>query len=188
MIKKGFEKKNQTLKKIKQLTDIEKSYLAGFIDGEASIDAKIIRANDLVHKFALSVGVSITQKPEKRWFLISLQKKLGCGSINSITEDSSEKKSIDNFILNSMPLVRHLLLELQPYLKLKKPQAKLAIKIIDRYWKRNFLSKLEFINLCKIIDRLTELNNSKKYLKKNSITGTTVEKELLADDPDPTVF
>ncbi len=182
MSKKFLQKKTPNLKKIKQLTDLEKSYLAGFIDADGYIYAKIVRSNDRIHKFAIKVEVSVTQKINKRWFLIKLQKKIGCGNLNIAPADSSETKTTDNFVLNSMPLVKGFLLEMRPHLKLKKTQAELAILIIDLYCKQKSVSKFEFIKLCKMVDKLIELNDSEKYLKKNSITGTTVEKELLADN------
>jgi hypothetical protein len=182
MSKNFLQKRTPNLKKIKQLTDLEKSYLAGLIDAAGCIYAKIVRANYRTYKFAIRVDVSVNQKINKRWFLIKLQKKLGCGSLNIATADSSETKTIDKFTLNSMPLVKGLLLELRPYLRLKKTQAELAILIVDLYYKQKSASKFEFIKLCKIVDKLTELNDSEKYLKKNLITGTTVEKELLADN------
>lgn len=182
MNKNFFKKTNQTSKEINKLTEIEKSYIAGFIDGDGSIYVKIVRDKTRTYKFALRVEVSVTQKPNRRWFLLSLQKKLGCGNLNLALPQSSKTKTVDNFTLSSMPLVRALLLSLQPYLILKRPQSRLALRIIDTYFKKKLSSKLEFIKLCKIADKLTALNDSKKHFKQNSITGITVEKELLADN------
>ena len=50
------------LHKLKRLTDIERSYITGFLDGDGSIYAQIVKRSDYRLKFQIRVSISFYQK------------------------------------------------------------------------------------------------------------------------------
>jgi hypothetical protein len=53
------------LKKLKRLSPLELSYIAGFLDGDGSIYAQIIRRPDYRLRFQLRVSISFYQKTNR---------------------------------------------------------------------------------------------------------------------------
>jgi hypothetical protein len=160
--------------KIQRLTDNEVIYLAGFLDGDGNIYAKLVKDKTRKYKHAIRVEISFSQKKNRRFFLMKWQKKLGCGKLN--LAENSLKKPVDNLTIGELGKVRELLVKLKCHLQIKKGQAKLAIDIIENYHRKNDISLDQFCLICKKIDKLTALNDSKK--KEGSITGASVIKEL----------
>jgi len=161
------------------LTEKEINYLAGFIDGDGSIYAKIAQAKDRKFKYAIRVEISLTQKSSRRWFLEKWQKKLGCGKLNYAEE--SPKKTVDNLIIGQMGKVRELLFLLKNNLMIKKGQAKDAIVLIDKYYKRKNMTLEDFCSVCSLADKITAQNDSIKA--ENFVTGASVIKELRENNP-----
>jgi hypothetical protein len=56
--------------------------------------------------------------------------------------------------------VKQLLLQLLPYLIIKKPTAKLVLEIIDKLETTN--NRSDFIEVCKLVDKIAKLTDSKK--------------------------
>lgn len=156
------------------LTEKEISYLAGFIDGDGSIYAKIVSANDRKFKYAIRVEISLSQKLTSRWFLEKWKKKLGCGNLNKA--EDSPKRTIDNLTIGQFGKVREVLLLIKNDLLLKKGQAKDVINLIDKYFGNKTMTLDEFCECCVLVDKITARNDSKKT--KDSITGASVVKEL----------
>nr|AEP20750.1 ORF168 [Kryptoperidinium foliaceum endosymbiont] len=166
------------ISKIQKLTDCEAAYLAGFLDGDGSICAKIVKDPTRIHKYAIRIEICFIQKKNRRFFLKRLQNQLGCGNLN-LTEESLGR-TVDNLTIGKLSKVRELLIKLKCHLQLKKGQAKYAIDIIDNYYQRKNITLDQFCLLCENVDKLTALNDSKK--KKGAITGALVIKELRANN------
>jgi hypothetical protein len=151
---------------MKDIPEKEKSYIAGFLEGDGCFNAHIIRREDSRLRFQIRVSIIFFQKSNCHWFLIWLKKRLVYGAIRKRPDGISEYAIVGN------QMVRNVLENLQSYLQLKKEQAKLVLDII------NHLSKLQnpqtFIKLCELVDKLVFLNNSKKRL----ITSLVVRNEL----------
>lgn len=151
---------------MKDISEEEKSYIAGFLDGDGCVNAQIVRREDYRLRFQIRVSITFFQKTNRHWFLIWLKKKLVYGAIRKRPDGISEYAIVGNQI------VRNILENLQDYLRLKKEQARLVLDII------NHLSKLQnpqtFIKLCELVDKFVFLNDSKKRL----ITSLVVRNEL----------
>ena len=65
--------------------------------------------------------------------------------------------------------VEKILLALQPYVKLKKKQLELGLKILRKL--KSYKSPKEFLKICKLVDKFSQLN----YSKKRIITSKVVE-------------
>lgn len=144
------------------LTDIHKAYIAGFLDGDGSIISKIVRAEDRKFGFSIRISVIFIQKTEKYWFLLYLKNLIKYGNLRKRNDGICEY-----IILSSRP-VEILLLELLPFLKIKKSLALHILKIIKH--KRNIKDENQFIEACGLCDEATAMT----YSKKRTITKDTV--------------
>ncbi len=155
---------------MKVLTIEERHYLAGFLDADGSIFAQLVRGNDLKYKYRIRVSVGFYQNKRYNWFLKNLKKDLKCGSLRTKSDDVTE------YIITGADPVKNLLLQLKDSLVLKKRQANLVLEILEQ--KKQIKSKADFIEVCRLTDKVALLN----YSKKRTITAEEVEKVLLKDD------
>lgn len=167
---------------MKTLNENEKAYIAGFIDGDGCILAQIIPRKDYVYKFQIRVSVTFYQKKNRHWFILWLHKKLKGGVVRIRNDDMSE------YTITGFTLVRDLLTLIYPFLIIKRPLAKLILKIIDEVKTVN--SKEHFLEVCKLVDKVAQFTDSKK--RKNtsqvvkSILFSPVETSSGADAPRDT--
>ena len=155
---------------MKTLTIEERHYLAGFLDADGSIFAQLVRGNDLKYKYRIRVSVGFYQNKRYNWFLKNLQKDLKCGTIRTKPDGVTE------YIITGANPVKDLLLQLKDSLVLKKRQANLVLEILEQ--KKEIKSKADFLEVCRLTDKVASLN----YSKKRTITAEEVEKVLLKDD------
>ena len=152
---------------LNKLSNTDLAYIAGFLDGDGSIYTKIIRREDYKSKFQLSVEISLTQSRKRLYFLQQLQKDLGMGAL---VKARSGEPNISDLVIKGENVVGPLLRAIMPYLRLKSTQAKLMLNIIERLP----ISKKDpsqFVEICKIADKIANLNDSKK----RTVTSQTVE-------------
>lgn len=148
---------------MEQLTDNEKSYIAGFLDGDGSVNAQIVRRHDYVLKFQIRVSVTFFQSTRRKWFLIFLKKKLKMGTLRNRPDGMTELAIVGT------DSVCKLLLALQPYILIKRRQAKLVLSIIKKL-SQSKRDPIAFLELCAIVDKFEFLNDSKK----REVTSITV--------------
>ena len=146
---------------MKKLTIEDKNYIAGFLDGDGSIFAQIIPGSNYKYNFRIRVSIGFYQKKNKHWFMLKLRKLLKYGSLRIRKDDVSE------LVITGVGPVEQILSQLQNYLILKKKNANLVLKIIEK--KRKVNSKDEFIEVCKLVDQVAELNYSKNRLVTSEI-------------------
>ena len=156
---------------MKILTIAEKNYIAGFLDGDGSIFAQLVPGKSLKYKYRVRVTVGFYQHKKHRWFLMGLKKKLKCGVLRTKTNDN-----VMEFTITAADPVKNLLLQLSGCLLIKKRQANLVLELLEK--KRNLKCKADFIEVCKLVDKVAALN----YSKNRIITSETVAKVLLSDD------
>jgi hypothetical protein len=129
-------------------------YLAGFIDGDGCILAQIVKRDDYKFQFQIRVSIMLYQKTSRHWFLLQWLNILNMGSLRKKNDSMSELA-----IVGTTP-VKKLLLQLLPYLIIKKPTAKLVLEIIENLDKIN--NRSDFIEVCKLVDKVAEHTDSKK--------------------------
>lgn len=158
---------------MKTLTPEDAAYLSGFIDADGSIFAQIIKNKTSKHKFHIRVTIQITQLTKRKFFLERILNKIDAGYIR-------ERGEISDYVLTETKNVFNLLIQIKPFLILKKKQANLIILIIQNLpSSKNSLDK--FIETCKMVDFVAKLNDSKK--RKNSTqTVETVLTTLKSKD------
>lgn len=145
-----------------KLQENDKTYLAGFVDGDGSIIAQLICRKDYKHKYQIRVTFQVTQQKKRRWFLEKLQELVGAGYIR-------DRANVSDYIIVEPLNVANLLKQIAPVLKLKQKQANLVLKIIEQLPSSKD-SQDKFLELCALVDQVAALNDTKK--RKN--TATTV--------------
>lgn len=158
-------------------------YLAGFVDGDGCILSQIIPRKNYKLKFQIRVSITFYQKKSRHWFILWLHKQLKCGVIRIRNDNMSE------YTITGPVFVKPLLVALYPHLRIKRPLAKLVLKIIDQV--KTVDSKEDFLEVCKLVDKVAQFTDSKK--RKNtsevvkSILFPPVETEsILLEIPEKT--
>lgn len=158
---------------MKQLQQNDLIYLAGFIDGNGSIMAQLVARPDNKLKYQIRFTIQITQLKKRSWILEQFKDLIGAGYIKNRNE-------ISDFVLVETANVYNLLKQLQPFLKLKKKQANLVLKIIEQL-PSSKNSSLKFYELCKLVDQVAALNDEKSRVHTAETVAVTL-KELKKDD------
>ena len=141
--------------KDKKLSVEKLAYLAGFLDGDGSINAQIIRRVDYRLGYQIRVTVTFFQSSKRHWFLIKLQKEFLFGATLRRRDDG-----VSELALVGVQTVKPFLELLQPYLLVKKNQTKIVLEICNKLSKNQ--SPEQFIELCEKVDLLESMNDSKK--------------------------
>ena len=148
----------------KHLTDTQKAYIAGFLDGDGSIFIQIVHRKDYRLKFQIRFSIVFFQKTEKEWFLLKLKKFLLHGSIRDRNDGMSEYAIVG---LEQTVSVLHIL---SPYLSLKRKLATLLFEIAQKVRKIQTLEDL--LHVCELVDTSARFT----YSKKRTVTTDTVRK------------
>ena len=159
------------LRKLKRLSPIELSYIAGFLDGDGSIYAQIVKRSDYRLKFQIRVSITFYQKTTRHWFLIQLKNQLQYGTLRK-----NESNGMSEYTIVGEDAVKYCLEALRPHLKIKKRQATLLLQIIKQSQKEEEPSA--FLTRCELVDQVSRLNAS-KVSKQRKITSETVRSLFL---------
>ncbi|HEY5631631.1 MAG TPA: LAGLIDADG family homing endonuclease [Nitrososphaeraceae archaeon] len=152
---KDFIRTKRALEFNSHLTEEDKSYIAGFIDGEGSIFISCTKRKSKWLDYSPMLCITNSNKEVLEW----IKKMLDRGVITkSSTRKNIKWKTCYSYIKNGVGLLPILNLII-PYLKVKKKQAELLRQFIllrlEREWGSKFYSKEE-------IDIYTELKKLNK--------------------------
>ena len=134
------------------------AYIAGFLDGDGCIMLQLVYRHDYVLGYQIRASIVFYQKKQYRIFLYWLQKQFdNVGYIRDRNDGMSEYTIVG---IADVGKVLHLLL---PYLRLKKPQAEIALNVISQMpGSGRKMTKEKLLLLAKDVDRFVDLNYSKK--------------------------
>ena len=130
------------------------AYLAGFLDADGSIYVRLKPNSTYKYDFQIAPSVVLFQKHTAEEFLNDLKNRLQMGYLRHRND------GIIEYTIGDRPSIRRLLRMTLPYLRLKKPQARLMIAILDL--QKEVASAQEFVKLAEMIDHFGQLNYSKK--------------------------
>lgn len=147
------------------------AYLAGFIDSDGSLIAQIVRKSDYVYKFQIRLSVQFSQKTSRKHHLEKFRQEIGYGHVVT-------RGNMSDFVITEARIVYAFLSLLKPYLRIKVKQANLILKIIQELPSAK-VSKEKFIELCKLANQVSALNEPNKPLKN---TWELVKAELFSED------
>jgi len=136
------------------------------MDADGGFLAQIKRANDHVLKFKISVSFSLYQKTVRHYGLLKLHEVIGGNS--PIVRKSNGMSYISNA---SIPIVKKFVTMIKPHLIFKTKHADLILSIIEDL-EKGICSRKHFIEVCKKVDKVAELTDSKSRV----VTTETVLK------------
>jgi hypothetical protein len=134
-------------------------YIAGFLDGDGSIIAQLVRSNHYKWGYNVRVTVQFTQHTKRLAFLNHLRDIIGVGSVKPKTDPST----VADYVITDVSHVYKLLGQLQPFLKIKQKQANLVIRLIEQMPLAKDSPDL-FIKQAQLVDQVAALNDSKNRI------------------------
>lgn len=144
------------------MTNEEKSYIAGFFDGDGCIMAQLVKHKDYVFGFQIRVSIVFYQKNSHQEILSWLKTILKLGYIRQRNDGMTE------YTIVGLQEVKETLELLYPFLRLKKVLAKEVIQLINSYPTK--MTVKDLVRLSKIVDKTAKFN----YSKKRTNTSETV--------------
>lgn len=156
---------------MKKLSEKEKAYIAGFLDGDGSIYVRLKPNSDYRFRFQIAPAIVFYQAEKEKHHLVWLQRKLGEGYLRK------RKDGIVEYTIGDVKGIESFLHSILPYLRLKRKQAQLMLKVLDA--KGKIKTAKEFVRLAELIDRFQELNYSKKRTQNAERVKLTLQKEGL---------
>jgi hypothetical protein len=147
-------------------------YVAGFLDGDGCIMLQLVYRHDYVFGYQIRASIVFYQKTKHKDFLVWLKKRLRFGYIRDRNDDITE------YTIVGFNEVENILKLLQPYIRLKKNQTKLALQIIKKLKAVKRYTPPILLKVSKLVDQFAKLN----YSKKRTNTSAKVEAYLKAKD------
>jgi hypothetical protein len=136
------------------LTNLEKAYIAGFLDGDGCIMFQLVRRKDYIYGYQIRASIVFYQNKSNQRILKWLKSKLKYGYLRERKDNMVEYTIVGkDYVVETVNL-------LQPYLKLKKRHANLTFKI-NELWPKRFSQK-SLLKVAKLVDGFKRLNYSKK--------------------------
>lgn len=135
------------------------AYLAGFLDGDGSIYVRVKPNKSYRFKFQIAPTIAFFQSRKEAKKIEEMQKYYKLGYLRRRND------GIIEWVVGDELGIKLLLNKSIAFLRLKKPQAKLMLEILDK--KSKIKNKKDFIFLANKIGRFRELNYSKKRKKRN---------------------
>jgi hypothetical protein len=154
-------------------------YIAGFLDADGCITAQIVPRKDYVLKFQIRLSVTFFQKTKHHWCLEKLKKECGYGTLRKRNDGMSE------YAIVGKDSVRNILKTLEPAVRVKRPQLKRVLHIIDELPKAK--DPQTFLTLCESVDHFEQLNFSKRRKNTSATVRSTFEQFGMLDVPVETV-
>jgi len=154
-----------------KLSNQQKAYIAGFLDGDGSIYVRLKPNSTYRYQFQVSPAVVFYQSQKEKSHLHWLQKTIGIGYIRKRND------GIIEYIVGDIKSLKMLIKNLLPYLQLKQRQAKLMLEVLRL--KEKIKSGKDFLRLAKRIDEFQKLNYSKKRIQNSSKVEKVLKEEGL---------
>ena len=140
------------------LTQLDRAYLAGFLDGDGSIYAQLKPNPTYRYGFQIAVYAVLYQSQQDREQFEKICSLVNLGYLRV------RKDGILEYIIGKTDSLREFLRIVQPFAILKKQQIALMLRILDM--KDRAKDKNTFAELANLIDNFRELNYSKKRKKR----------------------
>lgn len=136
------------------MSNEEKAYIAGFLDGDGCIMAQLVRRKDYIYGYQIRTSIVFYQKITHQQILSWLKSKLNYGYIRQRNDGMTE------YTIVGLREVGQVLAILYPYLRLKKKLAKMVMQLIIMHPVR--MTPQQLIKLSYVVDATAKFNYSKK--------------------------
>lgn len=138
------------------MSNEEKAYIAGFLDGDGSIMAQLVSRKDYKLRYQIRVSIVFYQKSTHHEYLLWLKEQLGNGYVRIRNDGMSE------YTIVGLREVESVLTLLYPFLRLKQTLAKMVLVLIKRHPEQRKMTDAKLISLSKLVDKTAAFNYSKK--------------------------
>ena len=140
------------------LSQTQKAYLAGFLDGDGSIYVRLKQNSTYRYGFQIAPYIVLFQSQKDKENFQKICSLIGLGYLRV------RKDGILEYIIGKTEGLRKFLKIVKPFVILKKRRVALMTEILDK--KEKVKNKNDFRKLVDLIDRFRELNYSKKRKKR----------------------
>ena len=142
-------------------SNIERAYIAGFLDGDGSIMLQIKKRNDTKRGYRFMATICFYQDTRHDKGLYWIREVLGAGYI------SERNDSITELRINGFSTVEAILIELKPFIRFKKIQTQAMIAACRIL--RNEINTLSEKQLLKVASLILSIQNAnyKAHRKKS---------------------
>ncbi|MDD2251258.1 MAG: LAGLIDADG family homing endonuclease [Candidatus Cloacimonetes bacterium] len=144
-----------------KISSTQKAYLAGFIDGDGSIYVRLKPNISYRYGFQISPYIVLFQSSKDEKLFKEVYSLINFGYLRK------RKDGILEYTIGKVEDIKNFLEMIGPYLILKRKQAILMLKILEK--KELVKSESDFEKLMNLIDKFRDLNYSKKR-KKHKLT------------------
>ena len=151
------------------MTNEEKAYIAGFLDGDGSIMAQLVFRKDYKLGYQIRVSMVFYQKTSHQDHLLWLKKQLGYGYVRTRRDGMTE------YTIVGLREVEYVLKLLYPFLRLKKALAGKVLVIITKHPAQRKMTAKQLVSLSRLVDETAAFNYSKKR------TNTSVQVKAFLD-------
>lgn len=156
------------------MSDEEKAYMAGFLDGDGSIMAQLVYRKDYKLGYQIRTSIVFYQKTKHRKFLVWLKDQLNYGYVRNRNDGMSE------YTIVGLKEVEEVLKLLQPFLHLKKDLAKVVLSIIDKHPPSRKMTASKLIALSRLVDSSSTFNYTKKRTNSSKVVETFLKARNLS--------
>ena len=136
------------------MSNEEKAYVAGFLDGDGCIMTQLVRRKDYIYGYQVRTSIVFYQKKKNQRILSWLHHQLRHGYIRERNDGMVE------YTIVGFKEVQETLVLLHPYLRLKKVLARKVLELIEQHPTR--MSPRELIRISRLVDATAAFNYSKK--------------------------
>ena len=136
------------------LSQTQKAYLAGFLDGDGSIYVRLKPNSTYRYGFQVAPYIVLFQSQKEKENFKKIYSLIRLGYLRV------RKDGILEYIIGRVNELREFLKIVKPFVILKKEQVALMTEILDK--KEKVKDKNDFRKLIDLIDRFRNLNYSKK--------------------------
>lgn len=136
------------------MTNEEKAYIAGFLDGDGCIMAQLVRRKDYIFGYQVRTSIVFYQNQTHQEILSWLKSMLDIGYIRQRNDGMAE------YTIVGLRDVRHIVALLLPFLRLKQELAQLIIHLIDSY--PATMTPNELVRLGRLVDATAAFSYSKR--------------------------
>ena len=141
----------------KRLSEVERAYIAGFLDADGAIMATIERHKEKKFGFRIRVVLKATQaNPKILWWL---QSKCHCGLVR-------KNRTTYDWLVRNQTEIKEILFILQPYFRIKNQQTTKALHLLSSV----IHSPKELMTAARLADALARLNVRSKNRRINYAT------------------
>ena len=138
------------------MSNEEKAYIAGFLDGDGSIMAQLVKRKGYKLGYQIRTSIVFYQKTTHQEILIWLKKQLGYGYVRLRNDGMSE------YTIVGLREVHYVLSLLYPFLRLKKTLAYRVLALIKLHPSQRKVTVKQLVKLSKLVDETAAFNYTKK--------------------------